>query len=101
MSRLAAAFMVASGAAALAEEVVWARMLRDVFGSTVEAVSTVLAVYFGGLALGALAASALAPRAARPERLYARLEFVIGAAALASVPAIHWLAAHAPGWEAA
>ena len=72
------ACMVLSGTAALAAEVVWARMLREVFGSTVESVSTVLAVFFGGLALGAYLASRRAEEAAQPGRAYALLEIAIG-----------------------
>ena len=93
--------MVASGAAAVAAEVVWARMLREVFGSTVEAVSTVLAVYFGGLALGAFLAGRIAPRVPRPGRLYVALELLIALGVLATLPTIAALARHVPLWEAA
>ncbi len=41
-----------SGALGLAYQVLWLRKLLLVFGSTVHAVSTVLTVFFGGLALG-------------------------------------------------
>lgn len=41
-----------SGALGLAYQVLWLRKLLLVFGSTVYAVSTVLTVFFGGLALG-------------------------------------------------
>ena len=43
-----------SGATGLVYEVVWARRLTLTFGATVLAVSTVLAAFLGGLALGAL-----------------------------------------------
>jgi spermidine synthase len=99
-ARVAAACMVASGAAAVADEVVWARMLREVFGNTVEAVSTVLAVYFAGLALGAFLAGRLAPRSAAPRRLYVRLELLIAGCAVATLPAIAALARYVPAWEA-
>ena len=80
---LVAALFVASGATALVYEVVWSRLLTtSVFGSTSQAISTVLAAFMAGLALGAYL---LAPRAdgmARPLRLYAVLEAGIGAYAL-------------------
>lgn len=99
-ARAAVVFLLLSGAAAIAYEVVWARMLRGVLGSTVEAVATVLAVYFAGLALGALLAGRAESRASRPGRLYAALEVAIGLAALATIPAIGALEAYAPSWEA-
>jgi spermidine synthase len=92
--------MVVSGAAALADEVVWARMLREVFGSTVEAVSTVLGVFFAGLALGAWLGGRRAPRASRPGRAYAALELLIAAGVLATLPGVEVLARHVPAWEA-
>ncbi len=46
--------LFASGAASLILEVVWARSLRLVFGSTTLAVSTVLVAYMLGLGLGGL-----------------------------------------------
>jgi spermidine synthase len=92
--------MIGSGAAALAAEVVWARMLREVFGSTVESVSTVLGVFFGGLALGAYLASRWAESVRRPVRAYALLEVSIGACVLLTLPAIAYFAGQVPVWEA-
>ncbi len=81
---LVAALFLASGATALVYEVVWTRLLTtSVFGSTSQAISTVLAAFMAGLALGAYW---LAPRAddmARPLRLYAVLEAGIGVYAFA------------------
>jgi len=73
-----------SGAAALLYQVVWSRLLTLHLGHTVAAVGTVLAVFMGGLALGAAAAGRAAPRL-RPSRalaVFAGLEVVIGACAL-------------------
>ena len=42
-----------SGFAGLVYEIAWIRRASLVFGSTTAALSTVLAVFFGGLALGA------------------------------------------------
>jgi spermidine synthase len=41
-----------SGATALIYEVVWAKYLALMFGSTIQAQTVVLAVFMGGLALG-------------------------------------------------
>lgn len=74
MLRLSLALFL-SGAAALACETVWLRMLTRVFGVTVHAVSALVALYMLGLGLGAL----LAPRLkGRPGAVYAALE--VGAA---------------------
>jgi len=41
-----------SGATALVYEVVWSKYLSQMFGSTIQAQTVVLAVFMGGLALG-------------------------------------------------
>jgi predicted membrane-bound spermidine synthase len=70
MPRLALALFL-SGAAALACETVWLRMLTRVFGVTVHAVAALTSLYMLGLGLGAL----LAPRLkGRPGKIYALLE---------------------------
>jgi len=75
----------ASGFAGLVYEVVWVRMLGLLFGSTTLAVSTVLAVYFSGLALGSVVFGRLADRTRRhPLRLYAAAEIAIGVLCLLS-----------------
>ena len=43
---------ILSGATGLIYQILWLRKLLLVFGSTVHAVSTVLTVFFGGLAIG-------------------------------------------------
>ncbi len=74
-----------SGFAGLIYEVSWVKMLRLLFGSTVLAVSTILAVYFTGLALGSYIFGKLADRRrCNPIRLYAILELVIAGACLIS-----------------
>jgi spermidine synthase len=73
-----------SGASGLVYEIAWMRRLTHVFGSTTLAVSTVLAAFMGGFALGAYRLGKNADR--RPERalaFYGLLEFGIAAAALA------------------
>src|SRR4030095_11305370 len=72
-----------SGATGLIYEVLWARMLGLVFGATTLAVSTVLAAFMGGLALGSALAGQLAPRIRRPLRAYGLIEIGIALYALA------------------
>lgn len=66
-----------SGATGLIYEVLWARMLGLVFGATTLAVSTVLAAFMGGLALGSALAGRFAPRIKRPLSAYGWLEIGI------------------------
>jgi len=67
-----------SGMAALIYEVVWMRQLTLIFGTTVYAISTVLAVFMAGLALGSLILGRIADRSNNPLRLYAFLQGGIG-----------------------
>lgn len=72
-----------SGATSLAEEVLWVRQLSLIFGSTNYAISTVIAVFMAGLALGAWWVGRRADRWREPLRAYGYLELGIGAFALA------------------
>ncbi len=74
-----------SGAASLVYEVAWARSLGVIFGASHLAVTTVLAVYMGGQALGSALLGARADRTERPLRLYGLLEVGIGLSALVFV----------------
>lgn len=76
--RFAVGCFFVSGFAGLLYEVVWLRLLAITFGHTVYAVTTVLAAYMGGLALGSFAAGKLADRLTRPLRTYGILEGLIG-----------------------
>ncbi|HZY31768.1 MAG TPA: fused MFS/spermidine synthase, partial [Candidatus Methylomirabilis sp.] len=67
-----------SGATGLVYEVVWTRMAGLVFGNTVYAVTTVLAAFFAGLALGSYLLGPIADRARRHVRLYGLMEIGIG-----------------------
>ena len=80
-----------SGALALVYQVVWARMMTHVFGSTALAVGTVLAAFMSGLALGAWRFGKRADRHPDCLRLYAFLEIGIAVAALASHLLLHQL----------
>jgi len=83
--RLLYACFLLSGCAGLVYEVAWVKMLRLLFGSTVLAVSTILAVYFAGLSLGSLLFGKRADRpGSRPVRLYAILEIAVAITCIAS-----------------
>src|SRR5204862_5806869 len=71
-----------SGATGLIYEVVWARMLGLVFGTTTIAISAVLAAFMGGLASGSVIAGSWARRIRNPLRAYALMEIGIGLYAL-------------------
>lgn len=73
---------VLSGATGLIYEVLWARMLGLVFGATTLAVSTVLAAFMGGLALGSALAGKLAQKIKKPLRVYGLMEILIALYAL-------------------
>jgi spermidine synthase len=73
-----------SGAAALVYQVVWARMMMHVFGSTAVAVGTVLAAFMSGMAVGSWAIGRFADRSRNCLRLYAILEIGIALAAFVS-----------------
>jgi len=95
-----------SGFTSLVYEVIWTRMLTLTLGSTVYAVSTILAVFMIGLALGSYLAGRMAGR--QPQRsqklpsplvLYGLLEGAIGLYALVLPFLLSWaergyLAAH-------
>jgi spermidine synthase len=80
------ACLVFSGLTALVYQIIWTRLLGFTFGTSTEAISTVLAIFFGGLALGNLLAARVLARVERPLRVYALLELAIGAFALLSLP---------------
>jgi spermidine synthase len=71
-----------SGAAGLVYEVVWMRLLAGVFGVTVLAISTVLAAFMAGLALGSFLFGRVADRTTRPLTVFAALQVGIGLVSL-------------------
>ena len=83
MPALLLACFVLSGASGLLLEVVWVRELTHVFGSTTLAISTVLATFMGGLALGSWVGGRVADRLRDPLRGYAVCEAGIGVCAMA------------------
>ncbi|MBW7996510.1 MAG: tetratricopeptide repeat protein [Candidatus Glassbacteria bacterium] len=72
-----------SGASGLAFEVLWMRKLTLVFGNTVHAVSTVVAVFMGGLALGSWLFGRWADRSEKLLRTYILIELGIAASGAA------------------
>ena len=72
-----------SGACALIYQVVWARLFNEIFGSTLFAVSAVLAAFMSGLAIGSYFLGKIADRSNNPLRLYGLYEVGIGVGALA------------------
>lgn len=67
-----------SGATALIYEVVWARMLTQIFGNTTHAIATVLSAFMGGLALGSYVLGRLADTGRNAFLIYGLLEGGVG-----------------------
>jgi len=67
-----------SGISGLIYEVVWTRMLTQIFGNTTYAVATVLTAFMGGLALGSYLFGKLADRGKNNFFLYGILEAGVG-----------------------
>jgi spermidine synthase len=94
-----------SGAAGLVYQVAWGKALGLVFGHTVYAVATVLAVFMGGLALGSIYLSRWTERHPNPIALYGWIELIIaaaGALSLAGLAGVRWMYVaaypHVEGW---
>lgn len=80
-----------SGFLGLVYEVVWIRKLGLVFGSTSIALSTVLGIFFGGLALGSFLFGRLAGTSRHLIRTYAVLEIGIGLLAFLFPTLLGWV----------
>jgi len=76
---------VLSGFAALVYEISWIRKASLVVGSTSHAMSTVLGVFFGGLAIGSYLFGKRTRQQTKPIRLYGKLEIGVGLLCIASV----------------
>jgi len=68
-----------SGACALVYQVAWTRDLRLVFGASTPASAAVVAIFVGGLGLGAWKLGARVEKSNAPLRFYAALELGIAA----------------------
>src|SRR6185436_4205325 len=76
-------FSFLSGFSALLYQVVWARQFAVVLGSTVQAISIVLAAFMAGLGVGGIVGGSFVDRSRRnPLKTYAGIEIGIAAAAL-------------------
>lgn len=75
-----------SGLAALGYEVVWVRLFSFIIGSSIYAMSTVLAAYMSGLALGSYLGGLLADRYKQPAFYFALAEIGIAFLALITLP---------------
>ena len=71
-----------SGFLALTYEICWIRTASLVFGAANLALSTVLAVFFAGLALGSFIFGRYSPRTNRPLRIYGVMEIGVGLLAM-------------------
>ena len=89
--RIAVIAFAFSGMAALMYEVLWTRELSLVFGSTVYAVSMMLAAFMSGLSLGAFLGGRWADRSKDLIALFGRLEFGIAIFGLLSLPLVQVL----------
>ncbi|MFT7462430.1 MAG: spermidine synthase [Pseudohongiellaceae bacterium] len=78
----ACACLFLSGAVALLYEICWIRKASFVFGGSSLALSTVLASFFAGLALGSEVFGRRSRRVAHPLALYGSLEIALGVVAL-------------------
>jgi len=83
--------LLVSGFAGLTYELTWTKQLTLVFGVTSGAISTVLAAFMCGLALGSALLGKRADRARRPLALYGALELGIGASAFCLPYVFHGL----------
>ena len=67
-----------SGAAGLIYQVVWTRMLTQIFGNTTYAIATVLSAFMAGLAIGSYWFGKIADRGKNDFLLYGILEAGVG-----------------------
>ena len=74
----AASLLILSGSAALIYQVAWVRLLSLSMGSTSASVSTVLAAFFAGLALGSYFAKRILRDRDGSLTVYVVLEVVVG-----------------------
>ena len=83
---LAASFLVLSGIASLTYQVTWVRLLGFSMGATSASISTVLAAFFLGMAMGSYLAERITRNRINSFKPYIVLEFLIGVSGLALLP---------------
>jgi len=91
MTNIATTFLLLSGIASLSYQIVWVRLLGLSMGSTSASISTVLAAFFLGLAIGSYLAERITRNRINSLTPYIILEFIIGAAGLILLPALLFL----------
>ncbi len=89
MVALAGLLFFLSGVAALIYQVAWVRSFSLIFGGSHLAVTTVLSVFMGGLALGARILGKERWNKGRPLALYGGLELGVGGSALLCMGLLH------------
>lgn len=91
---LAVLLFLCSGASSLMLETLWMRLLTTTFGATTLAISTLLTVFMGGLALGGWLAGSIADRLRRESSaliVYGLLELVVAVYGLAFPTILDWV----------
>jgi spermidine synthase len=87
------AVFILSGAAGLFYEALWARYLGLFVGNSAYAQIIVLAIFMGGMGIGALVIGARTRRLADPLAWYARIELAIGVLGALFDPVFRWVLA--------
>lgn len=85
---LAASFLVLSGIASLAYQITWVRLLGLSMGSTSASISTVLAAFFFGMAMGSYLAERITRNRINTLKPYIVLELLIGVGGLLLLPTL-------------
>src|SRR5438045_5945347 len=80
-----------SGAAGLIYQVAWGKALGLIFGHTVYAIATVLAVFMAGLADGSAYIGRWSEQRAKPVTFYAWIEFLVAASVAFSLAGLSGL----------
>lgn len=83
-----------SGAAGLIYQVAWGKSLGLIFGNTVYAIATVLAVFMGGLAVGSAVMGRWSERYPNALALYGWIEIIVaitGALSLLGLAGVRWM----------
>ncbi len=88
MIKVFASFLLLSGIASLTYQVVWVRLLGISMGSTSASISTVLAAFFFGLAIGSYFAERLTKNIISDLRPYLILEAIIAISGLLLLPVL-------------
>lgn len=83
---IAASFLILSGVASLTYQVAWVRLLGLSMGSTSASISTVLAAFFIGMALGSFLAEKITRNRIDSFKPYIALELLIAISGLALLP---------------